>query len=676
VTITTPPERATVDDDLGPTPPGQHPLPQAYLDEEPLTPYEPIGVTPNYLPPRGAINPDKSKGWIRRVWPIMRSYRFLLFSSIIAAVFSLFAMSAVPLVVAQAIDKALVAQNPVPLEPFVIALLVLGALRGLLSFVYRYGLYKMAYRVENDLRVTIYRHLTRLSFGFYDRIQSGQIISRANSDIRSMQMFLAFAPMIGISVLSFFVAMFFMLKISVELTLVSVVCLPGVYVLGWKLRTYIFPLSWIVQARTADIATIVDENINGVRVVKSFAQEQRQIRKLALRARRLQWANVSLEYTRANYTPIMENLPRIGLAIVLAFGGMLVINGELQIGVLVAFNSYILMMQTPFRLLGFFMMMQQRAAASADRIFELLDEKPEVVDKPDAIDLTDVAGRIEFRNVRFGYGEAGPDILDGFDLTVEPGETVAIVGRTGNGKSTVTRLLPRFYDVRDGQVLVDGHDVRDVSLLSLRAQIGMVLDDAFLFSTTARENIAYGRPDATMDEIITAAKAAQADEFITRLPNGYDSMIGERGYTLSGGQRQRIAIARTLLVNPRILVLDDATSAIDVKIESEIHGALEGLLANRTTIVIAHRLSTISLADRVVLIEGGRVVASGTHQDLMAHEPRYAEVLAHSDGNEVLDDDVPADEDDLRYRMRIAREMSGVRGGPGGGFSMPGVGGI
>jgi ATP-binding cassette subfamily B protein len=256
---------------------------------------------------------------------------------------------------------------------------------------------------------------------------------------------------------------------------------------------------------------------------------------------------------------------------------------------------------------------------------------------------------------------------------------VAIVGRTGSGKSTVTRLVPRFYDVRDGQVLVDGHDVRDLSLLSLRSHIGMVLDDAFLFSTTARENIAYGRPDATMDEIITAAKAAEADEFIRRLPDGYDSIVGERGYTLSGGQRQRIAIARTLLVNPPILVLDDATSAIDVKTESEIHGALEGLLANRTTIVIAHRLSTISLADRVVLVEGGKVVASGTHQELMATEPRYSEVLAHSDGDEVLDDDVPTDEDDLRYRMRIAREVAGVRGGggPGGGMGMPGgMGGI
>jgi ATP-binding cassette subfamily B protein len=317
-------------------------------------------------------------------------------------------------------------------------------------------------------------------------------------------------------------------------------------------------------------------------------------------------------------------------------------------------------MQTPFRLLGFFLMLQQRAAASAERIYEMLDEQPEIVDRPNAVELTQPDGRIEFRDVRFGYGGGGqpgqaaldpqrrsageaatpegPDVLDGFSLTVEPGETVALVGRTGSGKSTVARLLPRFYDVRDGAVLVDGHDVRDLTLVSLRSHIGLVLDEPFLFSTSVRDNIAYGRPDASLDDVVSAARAAQAHDFIEALPGGYDSIIGERGYTLSGGQRQRIAIARTLLVNPTMLVLDDATSAIDVRIESKIHDALSSLLESRTTIVIAHRLSTISLADRVALLEHGRVVATGTHTELMATEPRYVEVLAH------LADDTPADE--------------------------------
>lgn len=672
-------------------PPGGHHLPASYIAEEPLSPFEPIGVVPRYSPPRAGVDPDTSKGWIRRVWPVVRAHRLLLFTSIGLALVALLSGVAIPAVTAAAIDRALINRTS-PLLPFVTALLVLGVSRGVFSFAYRYGLFTMAYRIENDLRVNIYRHLTRLSFGFYDRIQSGQVISRANSDIRSVQMFLGFAPMIGLSVLSFFFALALMLKISVSLTLVSVICLPGVYFLGMALRNRIFPLSWIVQSRAADIATIVDENINGVRVVKSFAQEKRQIQQLARAAKRLQWANIATIDSRARYTPIMENLPRIGLVIVLAYGGWLVIDKQIQLGVLVAFNAYIVMMQVPFRVLGFFMMLQQRAAASAGRIYEILDEKPEIVDSPDAIDLTEIEGRIEFRDVRFGYrstpdGPAGDIdgeawILDGFSLTIEPGETVAIVGRTGSGKSTVTRLLPRFYDVGEGAVLIDDHDVRDVTLFSLRANIGVVLDEPFLFSTTVRENIAYGRPGATDEEVVAAAKAAQAHEFVERLPDGYDSVVGERGYTLSGGQRQRIAIARTLLVNPRILVLDDATSAIDVQIESEIHSALETLLEKRTTIVIAHRLSTISLASRVVLMEGGHVVATGTHQDLMATEPRYAEVLAHATDDipdEAEGGEEPEDEDDLRYRLRIARQVAMAKAAEGsqGGTTGPlGLGGI
>jgi ATP-binding cassette subfamily B protein len=461
-----------------------------------------------------------------------------------------------------------------------------------------------------------------------------------------------------------------------------------VYVLGHLLRNRVFPLSWVTQSRLADLATIVDENVNGVRVIKSFAAERRQIDELARAARRLQWSNVATVDARARITPFMENLPRLGLVVVLLYGGWLVIDGQIQIGVLVQFNAYILMMQAPFRFLGFFLMLQQRAAASAERIFEILDTEVEISDRPGAVDLVDPVGRVSYRGVRFGYGpdpatggDGGPDILDGFDLEVEPGETVAIVGPTGSGKSTVARLLPRFYDVRDGAVLVDGTDVRDLSVFSLRANVGLVLDEPFLFSVSVRDNIAYGRPDADLDEVIAAAKAAQAHGFVMELPDGYDSVIGERGYTLSGGQRQRIAIARTLLVNPRLLVLDDATSAIDVQIENEIHAALETLLADRTTIVIAHRLSTISLADRVVLVEGGRVVATGTHHELMATEPRYAEVLAHADDPPAEDDaDASGDEDDLRYRLRIAATLAprpgaggvGAPGGLGGGGLNPG----
>ncbi len=499
----------------------------------------------------------------------------------------------------------------------------------------------MAYELEYDLRVGIYEHLTRLSFGFYDRVQTGQLISRANSDIRSVQMFLTFAPLMILNVASFVVAFALMLAVHVPLALVALAPLPFVYLAGRKMRDLLFPISWIVQARQAEVATIVEENVTGARVVKSFAAEPRQVTLLAEAAEKLRWSAVRQIDARASWAPVMENLPRLGMAFVLLYGGWLAIDGQVTVGTIVAFSTYVVLLQAPFRMLGFLMMLSQRASASAQRIFEILDTRPDVADRPGAVDLLEPAGRVELDDVTFGYGESRP-VLAGFELTVEPGEAVAIVGRTGSGKSTVARLLCRFYDVDEGAVRVDGHDVRDLTQASLRAAVGVVLDEPFLFSASVRDNIAYARPGASQEQVEAAARAAQADGFIEALPEGYATLVGERGYTLSGGQRQRIAIARTLLADPRVLVLDDATSAIDVRVEEEIHDALRRLLAGRTTVVIAHRLSTIGLADRVVLIEGGRVVASGTHAGLLAEEPRYAAVLASIEA-----EDADAEEDGL-----------------------------
>lgn len=610
------------------------------------TPYEPVHVDPIGNPPRATVDPDTSKRWIRRVLPLLAARKGRFAFALTCSVIALIAQVAIPRVTMEAIDKALSARTA-NLTTFAIILTAIGATRAVFTFLYRNYLYRVAYDLEYDLRVGMYEHFSRLSFGFYDRVQSGQLISRANSDIRSIQMFLTFAPLMALQVISFAVAFGLMMLIHVPLAIVALSPLPFVYWVGLRMRNLMFPISWIVQERMAGVATLVEENVAGARVVKSFAAEQQQVDAMAEAAGRLEWAQVRQIDVRAKYAPVMENLPRLGMAAVLLYGGILTVRGDVTIGTIVAFSIYVVMLQAPFRMLGFLMMMAQRAAASASRIYEILDTPPEIVDRPGAVDLVKPRGEIDFKDVRFSYAD-GPPVLDGFNLHVDPGETVALVGRTGTGKSTVARLLTRFYDVDEGAVLVDGRDVRDLTIASLRHHVGVVLDEPFLFSASVRDNIAYGRPDASMDEIVEAAKAANAEEFIEKLEEGYDAVLGERGYDLSGGQRQRIAIARTLLVNPRILVLDDATSAIDVKIEDQIHQALSRLMVGRTTIVIAHRLSTISLADRVCLLENGSIAATGTHAELMRTESRYAEVLARIADSEAAAREAAAETEEMK----------------------------
>jgi ATP-binding cassette subfamily B protein len=584
------------------------------------------------------IDPDPSKGWFRRLLPVIRARRATFIMVLVTGLSGLALQVSVPMVLREAVDVA-VDQRGGGLEGHVLILVVMAAASFGLRFTYRYLLFGTACRIETDLRSQIYDHLTRLSFSYYDHMPAGEVISRANSDIRSIQLLLAFGPLAGLSAISFLMAFGFMLSIHVPLALVTVSTMPLVYVLGQRLRDQVFPLSWVTQGRMAEVAMVVDENINGTRVVKSFAAEYDQIALLSRVADRLRWSATALIEARARFNPLIEALPRLGMALVLLYGGHLVINGEIGVGSLLAFSAYVTMISVPFRMFGFVLLQAQRAAASALRIYEILDEKPAIVDRPGARPISDPRGRVEFRNVTFRYPGAdnpeSPAVLDGFNLIVESGETVAIVGRTGCGKSTVARLLPRFYDVDVGAVLIDGTDVRDVSLASLRSHVNQVPDEAFLFSNTLHDNIAFGRPDAPRHEVLAAARVARADGFIGNLDDGFDEVVGERGYTLSGGQRQRISIARTVLANPAILILDDATSAVDVRTEEGIHQGLGDLLEGRTTIVIAHRLSTISLADRVVLMEGGRIVADGTHAHLLATEPRYRAIVAQVADREV-----------------------------------------
>lgn len=603
------------------------------LDRDPAahSPFVPPPIDPGYEEPRASIRPDPTLGWLKRAMPVVLAHKTMILTSLGCAVVGLGIQVQIPAVLQQAIDTALPSKlNPVPTRSighFVMLLLLLGLAKTIVSFVNRLLLFKAAYRIEYDLRNIVYRHLARLSFSFYDRVSSGNVISRANSDIRSVQMYLSFAPSILVQCSIAFVAFWKMLTIDPKLACVAMVTLPFVYMSGVKMRNAIFPVSWINQSRIAEVAGVVQENTEGVRVVKSFAAEERQLRLLDQAARRVRWGIVTDADIRARWSPLIENLARLGSAFVLLYGGYEVIQGRSTIGEIIAFNAYVLLLQPPFRMLGMLLMMGRRASASAGRIYEILDEEPTIVDRPGAVDLVECTGDVVLDDVRYSYPTSGP-VLDCLSLHLRPGATLALVGRTGSGKSTIARLLCRFYDVERGVIRIDGHDVRDITQVSLRARVGIVLDEPFLFSISVRDNIAYGKPNATDEEVVAAAKAAAAHDFVMELADGYDTVVGERGYTLSGGQRQRISIARTLLQNPPILILDDATSAIDTQIEHTIHESLRTLMKGRTTLIIAHRLSTIGLADRVAVLDEGRIVAEGTHAELLANEPIYSAILA------------------------------------------------
>jgi ATP-binding cassette subfamily B protein len=586
--------------------------------------------------PKASIHPDVRLSWLRRALPLVKAHRALLISSLTLSFAGLVAQLQIPNLVRIGIDKS-ITHHIDPLAKYVWWIIALALVQGLINFAARFLLLRTAYEIEYDLRNIMYTHLNRMSFGFFDRVQTGELMSRANSDIRSIQMYLTFGPSIIVQCLIAVVAFGLMLTINVPLAIVAMITMPVIGVLGVVMRKKTFPVSWLIQSRLAEVATVVDENIQGVRIVKSFAAEGRQLRTLAETADRVRWAYVTDTKISSRWSPIMDNLPRLGLALVLLFGGIMAINGHTTVGTIVAFNSYVLMLQPPFRLLGMIIMMGQRAAASAQRIYQILDTSSDITESATPIE-PELRGALAFEGVRFVYPN-GTVALEGLDLSIRPGETVAVVGGTGSGKSTLGRLAARYYDVAAGRVTLDGHDVRDLRLTTLRDQVGIVPDEPFLFSMSLHDNIAYGRPGTSRAAVVAAAEAAGADEFIRELAAGYDTVVGERGYTLSGGQRQRVAIARALVVNPPVLILDDATSAIDVTVEQRIHESLRTQMRGRTTVIVAHRLSTISLADRVVLMAGGRVIADGTHESLLATEPRYGRVLASlatDDSSEVL----------------------------------------
>ena len=631
--------------------------------------YEPVNIEPRFSDPKSTIDPDKTKNWFWRVLPILMSNKWPLLGGLFLMVFTMILGVSIPALMGMLVDSiepAIINSDPKIFFQLIILIVFLSVIRLIGGTIGSYQIGKASNQLEADLRSVIYNHFFTLSFSFFDKTQTGQLISRANSDIKTIQMFLMIAPMLMTSLLSFVFAAIYMLSVHVFLALSSMIAIPLVFALSVKLRQLTFPLSWLTQARQADVAVIVDENINGQRIIKSFAQELMQVNLLAKAAKKLQWVQVRSVDVSAFYNPLIENLSVLGSVFVWVYGGWLVIEGELALGSLVAFNMYLMMIQMPFRFLGWMLMLEQRAKASAGRIFEILDEKSELLQDKDQVNIKHMKGHISFKNVSFSY--ADELILKDLSFDIEANETVAIVGQTGSGKSTIIRLLSRFYDCDEGGIEIDGINIQDLSIKNLHHHIAQVLDEPFLFSVSIKDNIAYGKPDAADEEVIQAAKAAEAHEFIQETSDGYDTVVGERGYTLSGGQRQRLGIARALLVNPSILVLDDATSAIDVNIESKIHESLTRLLNKRTTILIAHRLSTINLADRVIVLDEGKVIASGKHEELLNSVSRYSEILSQQaikNENESQD----TNETDEQQRKRISDLLNQDSDAFKGGFS-------
>jgi ABC-type multidrug transport system fused ATPase/permease subunit len=564
----------------------------------------------------------------RRLLGFLKPYRAGVVWSLVLAALAMVATVAIPWLTGRAIDR-LDAGDEDDLRRYALLIALAALARVALSVARRLVAGRVSLAIEFDLRNLLYRHLQTLELAFFDRQQTGQLMSRATVDLQSVRFFLGygliFITQSGLTILLAAVAMF---AIDPGLAALALFPVPFVVVVATRYGLRSRPALQEVQQRIAELTADVEENVSGVRVVKAFAAEPQQLERFEHSVTRLFGQSMIATRLRAFYNPFIGFLPSVGLAVILLIGGRQVIDGNLSLGDFTAFYTYLLMLIGPMRSLGIALGMAQRATASGARLFEVLDRAPALTSPPDAPPLPDGRGRVELRDVTFEFETAPAPALRDVDMVVEAGTTVALVGATGSGKTTLVQLLPRLYEVTEGAVLIDGADVRDVDLRSLRHAISVVDDDPFLFSATVAENIAYGRPDATRAEVERAAERAQAAAFIGELPAGYDTRIGERGLTLSGGQRQRIAIARALLSDPRILILDDATSSVDASTEQAIKEALREVMAGRTTFVIAHRLSTIALADEIVVLEDGEIAARGTHAELLDRSPLYAEIAA------------------------------------------------
>jgi ABC-type multidrug transport system fused ATPase/permease subunit len=578
----------------------------------------------------------------------LRPYRLQLWGSLVFAWAAMGMTVLIPWLIGEAVNSIKDGKEP-DLLPLALAIVGAGILRLGLTVVRRVVAGKVSLAVEFDLRQQFYAHLQRLDLGFFDSQQTGQLMSRATVDLQSIRFFLGYGLIfITQNLLTITLAAVVMIAINPLLALVALIPAPFVILTATRYSQISRPAQQEVQQRIAELTAEAEENVSGIRIVKAFAREEHQLHRFQRVVARVFDQSIYTTRVQAFFSPLIGLLPQIGIALVLLVGGREVINGSLSLGAFVAFYTYVAMLAGPMRSLGMTLGMAQRAVAGGNRMFEILDREPAIQSPPGAPELPAGGGAVELRGVTLRYNGGSPSLTD-VELSVEAGKTVALVGPSGSGKTSLVGLIARLYDPSEGTVLVDGADVRDVDVESLRSQIAFVADDSFLFTASVAENIAYAHQDASLEQIEAAARRAQADAFIRELPDGYETRVGERGLTLSGGQRQRVAIARALLADPRILILDDATSSVDASTEAAIKAGLREAMAGRTTFIIAHRLSTVSLADEIVVMDSGTIVDRGTHEELLAGCGFYREIAEHGLADSVFL------QHDLEEREEVAR---------------------